>query len=272
LLNAKLFPPIIYYINLREPVWKTMIHALTEMHFYPSSKWQAPPAFYAALKSAPSAFRRGAILQFEDADHLPVGKVAQEGLRRAVAAALKDNFRNPWPYTWVSVSKGQPETVTVWALSGASLMIPILHTRANTGVLHSTTNGSWPVYERLPVTTMQGAFPVPLSPYQQRLYLAAKSAGYALTGTKVDSWHGALVQWKPYDDPGIKWVSYFDQGRALHYFPRASYGWPQSAGCVEMPDQAAHQVYGAIHYGTVVTVSSPHSRPKNALPGLNRVT
>uniref|UniRef100_E6QAB0 Uncharacterized protein n=1 Tax=mine drainage metagenome TaxID=410659 RepID=E6QAB0_9ZZZZ len=28
-------------------------------------------------------------------------------------------------------------------------------------------------------------------------------------------------------------------------------------GCVEMPDKAAHQVFSAIHYGTVVTVGRP---------------
>ena len=233
-----------------------LIHALTDMGFYPSAKWQTPPAFHAAMESTPAAFREGAILQFEDANHLPVGKVSHMALRHAVAAALKDSFRNPWPYTWVQVSKGKPETVTVWAASAGN-MISVLHTRANTGVLDSTPDGSWPVYERLPVTTMEGSFPVPLTPYQQRLYLAVKNAGYAVTGTDVDSWHGALVKWQPYDDPGIKWVSYFDQGRALHFFPRAGYGWPQSAGCVEMPDKAAHQVFRATHYGTVVTVGNP---------------
>ncbi len=234
-----------------------LIHALTDMGFYPSPQWQTPPAFHAALDSTPAAFRKGAILQFEDADHLPVGDVSPDALRQAVAEALKENFRNPWPYTWVQVSKEPPETVTVWATASAGKMIAILHTRANTGVLNSTPDGSWPVYERLPITTMQGAFPVPLTPYQQRLYLAMKSTGYAVTGADVASWHGALVQWRSYNDPGIKWVSYFDQGRALHYFPRAGYGWPQSAGCVEMPDKAAHQVFRAIHYGTVVTVATP---------------
>lgn len=187
------------------------------MQFYPSTRWQVPPTFHAAMKSAPASFRQGAILQFEDADHLPLGKVSQAALKQAVAVALKGGFRNPWPYTWVQVSLGHPETVTVWALSGTKL-IAVLHTPANTGVLHTTPDGSWPVYERLPVTTMQGAFPTPLTPYQQRLYRAAKSAGFALRGTDIDDWHGALVQWQPYDDPGIKWVSYFDRGRALHYF------------------------------------------------------
>ena len=38
-----------------------------------------------------------------------------------------------------------------------------------------------------------------------------------------------------YHDPGIPWISYFNGGDALHGFIRASYGFPQSLGCVEMP-------------------------------------
>lgn len=233
-----------------------LIHALTEMHFYPCTKWQTPPAFHAALGSDAVAFRQGAILQFEAADGLPLGKVPQVALKQAVAVALKSGFHNPWPYTWVQVSKGQPETVTVWKLSGASLA-PVLHTPANTGVLHSTPDGSWPVYERLPVTTMQGVFPVPLTDYQQQLLTVGMQDGLSAKGLDITLWHGTLVRWQPYDDHGIKWVNYFDMGRALHYFPRAGYGWPQSAGCVEMPDKAAHQVFQTIHLGTVVTVGTP---------------
>ncbi len=246
-----------------------LIHALTEMQFYPSTRWQTPPAFHAAMESAHASFRQGAILQFEDADHLPLGKMSHAALKQAVAVALKDGFRNPWPYTWVQVSKTDPETATVWTLVGTKL-IAVLHTPVNTGVLHSTPDGSWPVYERVPVTTMKGAFPAPLTPYQQRLYRAAKSAGFALKGTNIDHWHGALVQWRPYDDPGIKWVSYFDRGRALHYFPRTGYGWPQSAGCVEMPDKAAHQIFSTIHYGSVVTVSK-RLRQAAQVPGSTHI-
>ena len=38
-----------------------------------------------------------------------------------------------------------------------------------------------------------------------------------------------------YDDPGIRWISYFHGGEALHAFNRASFGTPQSLGCVELP-------------------------------------
>ena len=37
-----------------------------------------------------------------------------------------------------------------------------------------------------------------------------------------------------YDDPNVPYASYFNGGDALHGFVRASYGSPQSNGCVEM--------------------------------------
>ncbi len=58
-----------------------------------------------------------------------------------------------------------------------------------------------------------------------------------------------------YHDPGIKWVSYFYQGDALHAFDRASYGTPQSLGCVEMTLEEAEKVYPYTPIGTPVTVN-----------------
>ncbi|HSR86446.1 MAG TPA: hypothetical protein VLM11_19910 [Streptosporangiaceae bacterium] len=37
-----------------------------------------------------------------------------------------------------------------------------------------------------------------------------------------------------YADP-VSFVSYFNGGDAVHYFPRGSYGSEQSLGCVELP-------------------------------------
>lgn len=102
-----------------------------------------------------------------------------------------------------------------------------------------------------------GRFSHPADALSAAAISCGQKRGFCTEGyTDIDDWHGVLVQWRPYDDPGIKWVSYFDGGSALHYFPRAGYGWPQSAGCVEMPDKAAHQVFSAIHYDTVVTVGT----------------
>jgi len=52
-----------------------------------------------------------------------------------------------------------------------------------------------------------------------------------MSGTNPDGSH--------YADPGIPWISYFDGSSALHGFIRATYGWPQSLGCVEMPFASA---------------------------------
>ena len=50
------------------------------------------------------------------------------------------------------------------------------------------------------------------------------------------------------------WVSYFNGGDAVHYFPRGFYGAPQSLGCVELPYAQAHYVWPYMTYGTLVTV------------------
>ena len=81
--------------------------------------------------------------------------------------------------------------------------------------------GTWPVFEHLTVTTMSGTNP---------------------DGSK-------------YVDPGIPWVSYFHGGDALHGFVRASYGFPQSDGCVEMPIANAAVVFPQTPLGTLVTVA-----------------
>jgi hypothetical protein len=46
-----------------------------------------------------------------------------------------------------------------------------------------------------------------------------------------------------------------DAGQAVDYFPRCSYGWPQSLGCVELPLAAAAQAWPYLTYGSLVTVS-----------------
>jgi hypothetical protein len=60
-----------------------------------------------------------------------------------------------------------------------------------------------------------------------------------------------------YSDPGVKWVNYFSGGSAVHGFPRASYGSPQSVGCLELPIPTAERVFGMVDYGTLVNVQGP---------------
>ena len=58
-----------------------------------------------------------------------------------------------------------------------------------------------------------------------------------------------------YADP-VSWVSYFRSGEAVHYFPRYSYGYPQSLGCVELPYAQAKYIWPYMTYGTLVTVAA----------------
>jgi lipoprotein-anchoring transpeptidase ErfK/SrfK len=68
-----------------------------------------------------------------------------------------------------------------------------------------------------------------------------------MIGTNVDGTH--------YDDPGIPWVNYFNGGDAVHGYPRASYGFPQSNGCVELPIGTAQRVFYQLMVGDMVDVS-----------------
>ena len=67
-----------------------------------------------------------------------------------------------------------------------------------------------------------------------------------MTGTNPDG--------TKYHDPGIPWISYFNGGDALHGFIRASYGFPQSLGCVEMAPATAGRVYPYTPIGTIVNI------------------
>ena len=69
-----------------------------------------------------------------------------------------------------------------------------------------------------------------------------------MSGTNPDGTH--------YNDPGIRWISYFHGGDALHAFPRASFGTPQSLGCVELPLAAAGEIWPYTPIGTLVTIES----------------
>ena len=65
---------------------------------------------------------------------------------------------------------------------------------------------------------------------------------------------GTDVDGTKYVDP-IYWASYFNGGEAMHAYPRASYGFPQSNGCVEMNPATAKLVYPYTPIGTPVLVT-----------------
>jgi hypothetical protein len=125
--------------------------------------------------------------------------------------------RNPSPYTWVSVTESIPETLEVHKGDHVALSTP-----ANTGVAGAeTAQGIFPIFARYVSTTM--------------------------TGTNPDGSH--------YSDPGVPWVNYFNGGDAVHGFPRGSYGFPQSNGCVELPIGTAGEVFPMLQIGDIVWVT-----------------
>ncbi|HWD65587.1 MAG TPA: L,D-transpeptidase family protein [Solirubrobacteraceae bacterium] len=160
---------------------------------------------------------RGAVMAFETDQGMVADGVAGGQVWKALLQADLKGQRSTFGYTYVMVSEGSPETIHVWHDGHIVVSGPV-----NTGVAGApTATGVFPVFEHLPVTTM--------------------------TGTNPDGSH--------YSDPGIPWVSYFNGGDALHGFIRASYGFPQSDGCVEMPYSQAHQVYPYTPIGTLVNVA-----------------
>jgi L,D-transpeptidase catalytic domain/Bacterial Ig-like domain len=160
----------------------------------------------------------GAIRAFEAQHDLTMDGVASPQLWAALLKAAVAGQRNTVGYTYAVASEGSPETLTIWR-NGSE----VLHSLANTGVAGATTTpGTYPVYEKLQSQVMRG--------------------------TNLDG--------STYADQ-VYWVSYFNGGDAVHYFDRASYGFPQSLGCVELPSTTAEAAYGYLTYGSLVTVDAP---------------
>ena len=183
--------------------------------------WQ--PGYPSELQSfwqtgQPNMIVTGAVMAFESDHGLTMDGQAGTAVWHALLDAVAAGDNNPHGYTYALASQAIPETLTVWHDGRV-----ILHTLANTGIPAApTTEGTAPVYLRYSFQIMKGTNP---------------------DGTK-------------YADP-VSWVSYFRSGEAVHYFPRGSYGFPQSLGCVELPYAQADYVWPYMTYGTLVTVTPP---------------
>lgn len=187
--------------------------------------WRYPgtPAALQAMwaPGADNAVLRGAVMAFES--HEGMATDGQIGpavwaklLESSLSPAATSAASNPDGYTYTFVSKSVPETMTVWH-NGAV----VVQTAVNTGIPgYDTTDGTFPVYERLQTQVMKGTNP---------------------NGT-------------PYADP-VAWVAYFNGGDAVHYIDRASFGYPQSLGCVEAPYAEAEQAWPYLTMGSLVTVT-----------------
>lgn len=159
---------------------------------------------------------QGALRTFQSQHDLPVTGEIDTATWNELRNAANVGDVDPATYNYVDVTETLPETLTLY-VAGQQFF----QTLVNTGVAAAPTAlGTYPVYERFTSTTM--------------------------TGTNPDGSH--------YSDPGIPWVSYFHGGDALHGFIRATYGWPQSDGCVEMPFASAKTVFPYTPIGTLVTV------------------
>jgi hypothetical protein len=163
-----------------------------------------------------SLIMEGAIRAFQADEGQTMTGVMTYSLWQHLLKAAAKGHTNPHGYTYALASKGSPETLTVWHDGKV-----VMHTLANTGIPAApTADGTFPVYLRYQFQIMKGTNP---------------------DGSK-------------YADP-VWWVAYFNGGDAVHYFPRGSYGFEQSLGCVELPWTQAKQVWPYMSYGTLVTVT-----------------
>jgi hypothetical protein len=160
---------------------------------------------------------QGALMRFQSVHDLATTGQMNASTWHALTRAVIAGQRDPMSYNYVYVDKDYPEHLKLYE-NGRVAQTNLV----NTGVSDAPTeNGTYPVYLRFTVTTMSGTLP----------------------------------DGQAYHDPGIPWVSYFHGGDALHGFIRASYGYPQSLGCVEMPFANAATLWPHTPIGTLVTVA-----------------
>jgi len=176
------------------------------------------PALLHSLWSPDSASNvvvRGAIMAFQSQHGMTINGTVTPGMWKALFKADERELLNANGYTYAIASKSLPETLTIWHNGHI-----VLRSLANTGIpVSPTVDGSFPVYQR----------------YRFQI----------MSGTNPDGSH--------YADP-VSYVSYFNGGDAVHYFPRGSYGFQQSLGCVELPITQAREAWPYLTYGSVVTV------------------
>lgn len=170
------------------------------------------------IPSQPNTITRGAVMMFEHDHGLAVDGIAGEEVWRALLADTVAGKVRTAGYSYVYVHRDVPQLLTLWHNGQIVLTSP-----GNTGVPAAPTQlGTYAVFEHIRVGTM--------------------------SGTNPDGTH--------YHDPGIQWISYFHRGEALHSFNRASFGTPQSLGCVELPLATAAKVWPYTPIGTLVTIEN----------------
>jgi len=161
---------------------------------------------------------KGAVMKFENENGITADGLAGAAVWHELLSDAIAGKHLSSGYSYVYVHRKAPETMTLWHDGQTVLSSP-----ANTGISGAETElGTFPVFEHIPEGTM--------------------------SGTNPDGSH--------YNDPGIKWISYFNGGDALHNFNRSSFGSPQSLGCVELPLAASAEIYPYTPIGTLVTIEA----------------
>src|SRR4029077_18089672 len=141
----------------------------------------SPPELQALWKTGePNEITRGAVMMFQDDHHLAVDGIAGSQVWHALLGDAVAGTRRTAGYSYVYVHRNLPQLLTLWHNGRTVLTSP-----GNTGVPSAPTR----------LGTVQGFEPT-------------KSG--TRSGTNPDGSH--------YNDPGIKWISYFNGGDALHAF------------------------------------------------------
>ncbi len=187
-------------------------------------RWTTLPPDLTSLwtEGSENVITKAAVMTFQSQNGLSVDGLAGQKVWSALLAATSSGKTDTSPYNYVLVNKQLPQNLTLFE-NGAPTLTGVA---VNTGAPGAdTVDGTYPVFEHVPSSRMQGTNP----------------------------------DGSTYDDPDVPWASYFNGGDALHGFVRATYGSPQSNGCVEMPIATAAQVWPLTPVGTLVTVVGPPS-------------
>ena len=213
-LGARFRPTYIFH----EPAG-ALTRAEAALHAYHPPRGALVPAFAGAPSVHSGDFEvatLGALSVYQADRGLAASGEVNGATWETLLYDLSHYRRDSRPYTWVTVTESLPQTLKLHRGRHVALTTPV-----NTGVPGAeTATGLFPIYAR---------------------YVSTSMAGTDVNGEK-------------YDVPDVPWVNYFNGGDAVHGYPRASYGFPQSNGCVELPIEAAHRAFGMLQLGDLVWV------------------
>jgi len=192
-----------------------------EAYAPPSGNFTFDPGYPSSLQNqwrpdSPNVLLTGAVMAFQSEHNMTIDGNLTARFWAALILAQERGERNQNGYTYAVADQHDPEYLTIYHNGHV-----VLRSLTNTGIPDSpTVNGTFPVYQK----------------YRFQI----------MSGTNPGGSH--------YADP-VSFVSYFNGGDAVHYFPRGGYGYQQSLGCVELPYTAAERAYPYLTYGSLVTVT-----------------